>query len=250
VASPMMSEVRLLQTRAKLALDRKDHEAAFSLYEELAKLGDLDGKCRLAALYRDMRGDYTSAVDWYRRAAEHGSAEALCMLGYLHRSGQGVQKDDIAAVKCFRKAAELGYCEAEELYAQCLESGIGVQQDLEAAIHWYRRAADHGSAGALVHLGKMFSDGKNDVDFAQAFVYYARAAQLGDPEAQFELGLMYYDGRGITKDIEKALKWLSESSRRGYLVARRVMMYLPEFLERTSVMPQYNGTGVQVKRTQ
>ena len=246
----MMSEVRGLHARAKVALDRKDHASAFTLYEELAKLGDLDGKCRLASLHRDVRGDFNAAVEWYRRAAEQGSAEAQCMLGYLYRGGQGVAKDDIAAVNCFRKAAELGFCEAEEAYAQCLESGIGITQDQAAAIHWYRRAADHGSAGALVHLGKMFSSGKTDVDFAQAFVYYARAAQLGDPEAQFELGLMYYDGRGITRDIDKALKWLSESSRRGYLVARRVMMYLPEFLERTSTMPQYNGTGVQVKRTQ
>lgn len=246
-----MSDIRGLHLRAKTALDRKDNETAFSLYEELAKLGDLDGKCRLAALHRDLRGDFTTAAEWYRRAADQGSAEAHYTLGVLYRGGQGVPKDDIAAVKCFRMAAELKYCEAEEAYAQCLESGIGVAQDEDAAIVWYRRAADHGSAGALVHLGKMFSGEKQGIpDYAQAFVFYARAAQLGDPEAQFELGLMYYDGRGVTRDIDKALKWLSESSRRGYLVARRVMMYLPEFLERTSALPQYNGTGVQVKRTQ
>src|SRR3954452_19334714 len=156
VASPMMSDVRGLHTRAKLALDRKDHEAAFSLYEELAKLGDLDGKCRLVSLHRDVRGDFNSPVAWYPRAAEQGSAEALCTLGYLHRAGQGVPKDDISAINYFRKAAELSYAEAEEIYAQCLEAGIGCTQDKPAAIQWYRRAADHGSAGALVHLGKIF----------------------------------------------------------------------------------------------
>src|SRR3954452_5929923 len=124
VASPMMSDVRGLHTRAKTALDRKDNEQAFSLYEELAKLGDLDGKCRLASLHRDLRGDFTTAAEWYRRAAEQGSAEAYYTLGLLYRGGEGVPKDDIAAVNCFRKAAELKYCEAEEAYAQCLESGI------------------------------------------------------------------------------------------------------------------------------
>ncbi len=249
MASPA-TDLRGLHTRAKLALSRKDQETAIAIYRELAQLGDVEGKCRLASLYH-AKSDLTQAAEWFTRAAEQGSAEAQFMLGFLHRRGEGVSKDDITAAKFFRKAAEQGYVEAEEVYAQCLEAGIGMTANPKMAIEWYRRAADHGSSGALVHLGKYFSSGREtEPDFAQAFLYYARAAQHGDPEAQYELGLMYYDGRGVARDIEKALKWLSESSRRGYLVARRTMMYLPEFLERTSSLPQYNGTGVQVKRSQ
>ena len=39
---------------------------------------------------------------------------------------------------------------------------------------------------------------------------------MGSPEAQYWLGRMYYEGRGLPKDYNRAIQWLSSSSGQGY----------------------------------
>ena len=79
-----------------------------------------------------------------RRLAEQGDAGAQSYLGYMYRSGLGVEQDYAEAVKWYRKAADQGDGDAQCNLGVMYCSGLGVEQDYAEAVKWYRKAADQG----------------------------------------------------------------------------------------------------------
>jgi len=55
---------------------------------------------------------------------------------------------------------------------------------------------------------------------AQFFLKYHKAATKGDVEAQYKLGLMYLKGRGVQKDHEEAVSWLTLAAAQGHVKAK------------------------------
>jgi len=94
------------------------------------------------------RGDYATAVREFRVLAEQGHAEAQNYLGWMHRWGLGVPKDEVEAVKWYRKAAEQGIAEYMTRLASMYLVGFGVRQDDVKAHMWYDLAAAAGDEDA------------------------------------------------------------------------------------------------------
>jgi TPR repeat protein len=88
--------------------------------------------------------DYAKAVSWFRKAAERGDARGLSSLGYMHRNGWGVPKDDAKAIFWFRKAAEQGNVKAQYNLGQMYLFGRGVSKDNIKAAHWLRKSVEQG----------------------------------------------------------------------------------------------------------
>ena len=128
------------------------------------------------------KGDYVAALARYRMLAERGSATAQVFLGWMHQLGRGVERD------------------------------------LEEAARWYKKAADAGSAEGQFYLGTLLC---NQEEYQQAIAWLERAASQDYMPAIFRLGKMYDIGSGVTRDPEKAYRYLVRAARMGHLFAQR-----------------------------
>jgi hypothetical protein len=64
-------------------------------------------------------------------------------------------------------------------------------------------------AKALVDQGEAAAKQQH---FPEAFALFGKAADQGDAKAQFEVGRMYAAGRGVEKNCDMAMNWLSKSA--------------------------------------
>ena len=97
---------------------RGDFQAAFLLYEPLAKQGNAKAQFQLGHMYHEGNGvpqDYVKALEWFRRAADQGNADAQINLGSMYYVGQVVLQDYAEALKLYRKAADQGNARAQKL---------------------------------------------------------------------------------------------------------------------------------------
>jgi TPR repeat protein len=118
------------------AMSARGSREAARCVERAAKLGHVEGMCRLAELHRKGEGvpvDERAAVAWYRKAAERGHAGAMFNLGVMCCKGAGVRKDAVAAVSWYRKAAGFGKAEAMYNLGVMHDTGAGVPRDARAA---------------------------------------------------------------------------------------------------------------------
>ncbi|WP_433796924.1 tetratricopeptide repeat protein [Actinoplanes sp. CA-252034] len=124
--------------QGRLAVDRRDYEAARSLlreagddpaamlllgqlvgaglggpadpaqkqawYERAAELGSAEAAYDLGAIHAGAQR-YATGLSWYLRAAELGDAGGLRMAGVMHATGQGVPADDGEAERLLLAAA-------------------------------------------------------------------------------------------------------------------------------------------------
>jgi TPR repeat protein len=60
-------------------------------------------------------------------------------------------------------------------------------------------------------------------NYEKAAWLYQKAVDRGHYKAKFFLAEMYLDGRGVSKDINKAIELLTESSNAGYEKAKQLL---------------------------
>ena len=101
-----------------------------------------------AAIDARKSGDYEFALREFTRLAEQGDAIAQFFLGYMHGSGQGVDKDDMAAFLWYASAAEQGHPDAQYVLGVIHASGEGVPRNYVQAYAWADLAAAQGDAEA------------------------------------------------------------------------------------------------------
>jgi TPR repeat protein len=53
-------------------------------------------------------------------------------------------------------------------------------------------------------------------DLLQSIEYYTKASKNGHAEAMYNLGIMYELGEGVTRDIDKAVKWFKNANQLGF----------------------------------
>jgi hypothetical protein len=102
--------------------------------------------------------DYEQAQKCFRQAAEQGHAEAFTYLGYMHRKGLGMRRDDAIAAEFYQTAIDIGgetllsstaYNNLGVLY----QKGEGVKQDLKKARELFSKAIEmDGSELSQRHL--------------------------------------------------------------------------------------------------
>ncbi len=77
---------------------------------------------------------------WLELAAAGRNPQALLELGWLYRSGWGVDQDHGKALTLFRDAAALGYLTAANEVAWHYHEGKGVAVNDRIAVHWLKIA--------------------------------------------------------------------------------------------------------------
>ena len=82
----------------------------------------------------------------------------------------------------------------------------------------------------------MYDNGKGVTkNLQEAIKWYKKAAEQGDADAQFNLGVMYENGEGVTKNLQEAFKWYLEAAEQGNARAQNNLGIMYE-----------NGKGVQM----
>lgn len=172
-------------------------------------------------------GNFALAGQQLMIAAEKGNTGAEHLLMKMFSEGHlTAENQEKEILKWTRKAAENGIKQAQyglgELYAKNPET-------MTDAVKWFRQAADQGHPDAYYKLGEILKDGAKGVEsnsgesvrmFQIAASEYHVFAQMGNPEYQLVLGLMYQDAKGVSKDMDIALKWINKSAMQGHALAQ------------------------------
>lgn len=215
----------------------------------LAETGDAKTQCSVGNMFYNgtfVRKDLGEAAEWFRRSAEKGCPEAELRLGLMYFEGEGVEQSFARASELIETAVSQGSADAVKIWADLkdyvslgksaeegdaeAEKSIGMMCLVgnshgftpEHAVKWLMSAAEHGSADAMMVLGRLSGsagepgDGADGAEwYRKAAGQYRKAAENGDAEAQHILSEMYECGYGVEKDEAEAVKWLMKSAGNG-----------------------------------
>lgn len=156
-------------------------------------------------------------VQTMERLWEDGFPAAAHQLGKCWQDGLGVFPDDEQAELWFRRGAEAGYDFSQYALGGLLET----QKRMEGAVAWYEKAAAQGNPAAAYRLGKLYLQGELvSKDVPKALEYLTVSARQGSPFAQYILGKLYLMGKDVEQDREKAYRWFEMSAEQGNPYAR------------------------------
>ena len=151
------------------------------------------------------------------RLWEDGFLAVAHQLGKCWRDGLGVFPDDEQAELWFRRGAEAGYDFSQYALGRLLET----QKRMEEAVTWYEKAAAQGNPVAAYRLGKLCLQGELvSKDVPKALEYLTASAGQGSPFAQYILGKLYLMGKDVEQDREKAYRWFEMAAEQGNPYAR------------------------------
>ena len=151
-------------------------------------------------------------VQTLERLWEDGFLAVAHQLGKCWRDGLGVFPDDEQAELWFRRGAEAGYDFSQYALGRLLET----QKRMEEAVTWYEKAAAQGNPVAAYRLGKLCLQGELvSKDVPKALEYLTASAGQGSPFAQYILGKLYLMGKEVEQDREKAYRWFEMSAQQG-----------------------------------
>jgi len=205
---------------------------------------------------------YENALEWYLRAGKSAgyiNAKLFDRIGYMHYTGQGVEKDLKKAFEWYEKAADQGHAKAQNFIGWMYQTGQVVESDTKKAIEYYTKAANQGFDVAYTNLASLYywkEDYKNafewynkvitnaktkggkpigvqnqiaymyengqgvERDLNKAFEWYTKSAEQGDEYAQYNLGVIYKNGQGVESDNKKAFEWYTKAAAQGNIDAQ------------------------------
>ena len=170
----------------------EDHDGAFQLVEEGARLGchhcqGVMSRCYLGGF--GCEADEERSLMLARKSSNEGSRYGILMLCEFYRHGRGtIPKDRAKALEFYRRAAEQNL-DAAQLGLGCMYyKGLGVAQDLVEALRWWQLAAAQGHPAALYWIADSHKYGRGvAADVAEAIRWYRRAQAAGYTAAAADL---------------------------------------------------------------
>ena len=180
---------------------------------EKAEQGDSNAQLEYAKHFLKSN-HYEEFEKWLLRSAKQNNESAQTFLGaYYHI----ICKDYNEAMKWFLKAGEQGSGEALYTIGCFYLEGKGVDEDAKTAFQYFKKAAECGDPNGMCMMGVLYLYGNEliEVDVYKAADYFKTSAILGSSKGQYMLALCYLDGLGVTKDREKAIKWLTSAVEQG-----------------------------------
>jgi len=191
-----------------------------------AQSGTPHGQYYLGWLYRTGRGVQKSnaeAIKWWKLAAENGSVDAQYALGSIYRRGDGLLKSGAEAVKWWKLAAESGSVDAQYALGWIYRNGDGVHKNNAEAVKWWKLAAENGETRAQGNLGGMYLYGKGTrKNLAEALRLLRTAASSGDANAQYTIGF----SRERAIPLDERMEWLHKAADNGHFMAQRFLAVL------------------------
>jgi TPR repeat protein len=217
-------------------VERDDEEAA-KWYRMAADAGMAEAQYSLAELYQSGRlksENSDSWLKWYTLAAQNGYAEANKALGDFYSretEGKGIPGPEenkhlnfSAALNWYEKFLAMVPDHAEVCYILgklYYLGGYGLEKNYKKAFKYLSDPLLNGDTNALYLLGTMYETGNGvPQDDTAAFEKYGFSVVGTDKPAAddayftgayFRLGRLYYLGKGVTKNPELAISYLTET---------------------------------------
>ena len=161
--------------------------------------------------YQSINQNNTDFIKPCRAAIEKNDSHAMYLLAV--RSTDRERK-----IALLEGAANLNHIRAVALLSD-LARNAG---NIERAFQFEQRAAQLGHGPSRIRYAlRLKTSASDNVDALQsAFKLLLIEAQNGFSEAQFLLGIMFANGEGVEKNIDLALRWLSEAASAGHQQAQ------------------------------
>ena len=240
---------------------KKDHAAAFEIFEKLAEKGNPDAYYYLGCLEWD-NGNIDMAEEYFTRSMEEGNPLAKVALGAMFENPEeakalgeeavlaecpegnyligayyadenGNDHDPELAKEYFEKAA----AEGDDDWQIAALSGISlidseednsstskVNDSADKAVKLYP-GCEHLYADSACRFGKAF---RNIDEPESSLFWFNIGGEYGNGYAMNELGLIYLNGDGETDDPEKAFEWFKRSAEAGEPYGMYNLAYLYE----------------------
>lgn len=210
--------------KGDIELKKKNYDAAFKYFILGSKEGDATSEVMLGEMYANGLGFKVNkklALDWYLKAAKKGSAVAQNNAGDLYFMGsETFPKDHKKAFYWTKKAAEQGLVGAQINLGSFYYMGTGTPKNIEKGIEWIIKAAETGDESALGLFKLIRGNPINEKDF---FNHHYNLAMKGTEISQHQVGIRYLLGKGVDKNLNQAIYWLTKASEQGYADAQYLL---------------------------
>jgi uncharacterized protein len=96
--------------------------------------------------------------------------------------------------------------------------------DYATAMRTWRPLAEAGDPAAQTNIGYLYYEGKGvSQNLQEAIKWYKMAATKNYPDACFNLGVAYSEGQGVERDPAEALRWYQIAADAGYAPAQTMV---------------------------
>ena len=181
------------QTQDEITIPKND-QAAFALYAQAARAGNVEAEFATGRAYQTGRGtapDATLATAWFRAAALSGFAPAQASLGFAYQTGLGIARDDASAALWYSRAAAQANPAGETALGYLYIFGQGVEQDQFHGLALFSKAAGQNFGPAFLALGYCYAQGLGTVqNMSLAAQYFLKASEAGVPQAGAALAML------------------------------------------------------------
>ena len=209
----------------------KNSAQAVLWYRKAAGQGVSNAQWALAQCYR--RGDgtpvnYDQAMYWYAEAASKGYTKAFKHLIadsipespfiiYLRGMKSYINKDFDTALKDFKIVEKAKIVDGKVMEAAILVNADYAKYNIKKGIKFMSDAAKSNAQAMYLHAA-LYETGKGvEKDMDLAVDYMSKAANSGYGSAECALGDMYYEGRGVSQDYMCAAQWYNKAKELGQL---------------------------------
>lgn len=209
----------------------KNSDQAVVWYRKAAGNGVSNAQWALAQCYRKGNGtsiNYDQATYWYAEAASKGHTKAFKHLitdsipespftAYLRGMKSYINKNFEAALRDFKIVEKAKIVNGKVMKAVILANTNYAKHNMKKGVKLLSDAAKT-DAQAMYLLAALYEAGKGvDKDMNLAVDYMTKAASDGYGPAECALGDMYYEGRGVLKDYVSAVQWYNKAKEQGQL---------------------------------
>jgi TPR repeat protein len=197
----------------------------------------------------DLDNNYKAALLYLKKAADGDYGSAQVQLGIMYLQGVGVEKNYKIAMEWIESSLEEMYKFECFTYGMLFYNGIEVGKNYDIALVFLKKAADDTHRFALATLGLMYLDGhgiseneyeamrliekslknmepnecytvgihlynqyESEKHLGIAWIFINKAAKEGYGLTQALLGEMYLEGKGVRKNQDEALEWITISA--------------------------------------
>lgn len=149
--------------------------------------------------------------------ADAGEKNCQSHLGFLYKTGSGVEKNLELSIEYLKKCAAQQQMYCEEMLGDSYKNGMGVPVDYAEALRLFKISSAKGNAWAYNNLGNLHRHGQGvPKDTVMAAQYYRSGADLGNGSAQATLADMFRTGEGVEKNGDLAFQWAQKSSKQNF----------------------------------
>ncbi len=158
--------------------------------------------------------DDNRAFELYELAANRGFAPAMVNLSMMYALGRGCDKDVAKAHSLCMRAVNLGYPRAYYVMGVNYRDGLWSYKNPKLALQYFQKASSKGYLKGRAAWGAMLLDGDEGIrkDVKRGLKFLTQTAELNVDEAQYKLGELYLRKDGpVGRDVKLAEYWLRKS---------------------------------------